>query len=54
MVSVTASVGAAVFPADGDTYEALLAAADARMYARKHHRPRPVAAPVDRSAAGAA
>jgi len=39
-VRLTISVGAAVFPADGDSYEALLQAADRRMYedkaARKH------------------
>ena len=39
-VRLTISVGAAVFPADGDSYEALLQVADARMYedkaARKH------------------
>ncbi len=37
------SVGAAVFPHDGETYETLLATADARMYrdkaARKHREP---------------
>jgi diguanylate cyclase (GGDEF)-like protein len=41
-VRLTISVGAAVFPDDGDSYEALLQAADARMYedkaARKHQR----------------
>ncbi len=36
-VAVRASVGAAVFPLDGDTFEELLAAADARMYANKAH-----------------
>jgi diguanylate cyclase (GGDEF)-like protein/putative nucleotidyltransferase with HDIG domain len=39
------SVGAAVFPADGDTYETLLATADSRMYqdktCRKRLRPAP-------------
>jgi diguanylate cyclase (GGDEF)-like protein len=39
-VRLSISVGAAVFPADGDSYEALLQVADARMYedkaARKH------------------
>jgi diguanylate cyclase (GGDEF)-like protein/putative nucleotidyltransferase with HDIG domain len=39
-VRLSISVGAAVFPADGDSYEALLQIADARMYedkaARKH------------------
>jgi diguanylate cyclase (GGDEF)-like protein len=32
------SIGCAVFPDDGATYEALLAAADARMYENKHRR----------------
>jgi GGDEF domain-containing protein len=32
------SAGAAVFPYDGDTYEALLATADGRMYRDKNHR----------------
>ena len=35
---VTVSAGVAVFPHDGDTYEALLAAADARMYHDKAER----------------
>jgi diguanylate cyclase (GGDEF)-like protein/putative nucleotidyltransferase with HDIG domain len=34
------SAGAAVFPHDGDSYEALLAAADSRMYQDKAHRKR--------------
>ncbi len=34
-ITVTASVGAAVFPDDGDSYESLLQAADRRMYADK-------------------
>ena len=34
------SVGGAVFPQDGDTYEALLAAADGRMYRDKADRKR--------------
>jgi diguanylate cyclase (GGDEF)-like protein len=33
------SVGVAVFPFDGSAYEALLAAADARMYRQKERRP---------------
>ena len=32
------SVGAAIFPHDGDTYEALLATADSRMYRDKTRR----------------
>jgi diguanylate cyclase (GGDEF)-like protein len=35
------SIGCAVFPADGATYETLLAAADARMYRHKHRRGEP-------------
>ena len=40
-VTLGASVGVAMFPADGDTYESLLAAADRRMYqdkTREKHR----------------
>ncbi len=32
------SIGAAVYPADGASYEELLAVADSRMYTRKHRR----------------
>ena len=39
-VPLTISVGAAVFPHDGDGYEALLAAADSRMYRDKSVRRR--------------
>jgi diguanylate cyclase (GGDEF)-like protein len=35
-LSLAVSIGAAVFPRDGDSSEALLAAADARMYQDKH------------------
>ena len=38
---VSLSVGAAVFPEDGETYEALLATADGRMYHDKKSRKRP-------------
>jgi diguanylate cyclase (GGDEF)-like protein/putative nucleotidyltransferase with HDIG domain len=38
---LAASVGAAVFPHDGGTYEALLATADSRMYRDKTRRKRP-------------
>jgi diguanylate cyclase (GGDEF)-like protein/putative nucleotidyltransferase with HDIG domain len=34
------SIGAAIFPHDGDSYEALLATADSRMYRDKTHRKR--------------
>jgi diguanylate cyclase (GGDEF)-like protein/putative nucleotidyltransferase with HDIG domain len=40
MVPLSISVGAAVFPADGDTYEWLLAKADSRMYQHKIARKR--------------
>lgn len=36
-IRVTASIGAAVFPDDGDTMEALFAAADAALYREKAH-----------------
>lgn len=36
-IAIRASVGAAIFPLDGETFEDLLAAADARMYANKAH-----------------
>jgi len=35
-LAISASIGVASFPADGRTYEDLVAAADARMYQRKH------------------
>jgi diguanylate cyclase (GGDEF)-like protein len=35
LLRIRASVGAAVFPADGDSFEALLASADRRMYEHK-------------------
>ena len=35
-VEVGVSVGVSIFPEDGDTFSALLHAADVRMYARKH------------------
>jgi len=50
-LSLSISAGAAVFPHDGDTYEALLAKADSRMYgdksARKTDPERRVAAPAE-------
>jgi diguanylate cyclase (GGDEF)-like protein len=39
-VCVSLSIGAAVFPGDGETYEALLATADGRMYRDKKSRKR--------------
>jgi len=44
-VRLAASVGAAVFPRDGDTYEALLAVADQQMYRDKSQRKRITPAP---------
>jgi len=41
------SVGAAVFPHDGDTYETLLATADSRMYRDKTRRKRREAVPLE-------
>ncbi len=43
LVPLGLSIGAAVFPSDGETYEALLATADGRMYRDKKSR-KPVAA----------
>ena len=40
-VQLGISVGAAVFPQDGESYEALLATADSRMYQDKAQRKRP-------------
>ena len=50
-LGMSASVGAAVFPDDGHTYEALLEAADARMYASKRARGRPARARAPRPSA---
>jgi len=40
MLPLAISVGAAIFPHDGDTYETLLANADSRMYRDKTRRKR--------------
>jgi len=40
MLQLAISVGASVFPHDGDSYEALLATADSRMYRDKTRRKR--------------
>ena len=40
-VELGISVGAAVLPQDGESYEALLATADSRMYQDKSRRKRP-------------
>jgi diguanylate cyclase (GGDEF)-like protein len=47
VLRLSVSVGAAVFPHDGDGYEALLAAADQRMYRDKAHHRRPSAGPTE-------
>jgi len=41
VTGVSVSIGAAVFPGDGETYEGLLATADGRMYRDKKSRKRP-------------
>jgi len=43
MLSLAISIGAAVFPHDGDSYETLLATADSRMYRDKTRRKREIA-----------
>jgi diguanylate cyclase (GGDEF)-like protein len=48
-LAVSASIGVASYPTDGRTYEDLVAAADARMYQRKHLASSLVAAPNDGS-----
>jgi diguanylate cyclase (GGDEF)-like protein len=49
MLSISASLGVAAYPADGLSYEDLVAAADARMYQRKHVAAK-IAATQDESA----
>jgi len=52
MLPLAISVGASVFPHDGDTYETLLATADSRMYRDKTRRKREAGSPehsADRS-----
>jgi len=46
MMRISASLGVAVFPHDGTTYETLLAEADARMYRDKANRKRPQPLPA--------
>jgi predicted signal transduction protein with EAL and GGDEF domain len=57
-VQLGISIGAAIFPHDGNTYETLLATADSRMYRDKTSRKRnaraktgdtPAAVPIDPS-----
>src|SRR3989440_13060149 len=43
MLPLAISVGAAIFPHDGNTYETLLATADSRMYRDKTKRKRQIA-----------
>jgi diguanylate cyclase (GGDEF)-like protein len=40
MLPLSISIGASIFPHDGDTYETLLATADSRMYRDKTRRKR--------------
>ena len=40
MIPLAISIGAAIFPHDGDSYETLLATADSRMYRDKTRRKR--------------
>jgi diguanylate cyclase (GGDEF)-like protein/putative nucleotidyltransferase with HDIG domain len=47
LLPLAISVGAAVFPHDGDTYETLLATADSRMYRDKTRRKRETTGPRD-------
>jgi diguanylate cyclase (GGDEF)-like protein len=51
-IRIAISVGAAVFPHDGDSYEMLLATADSRMYRDKTSRKRLAAGGADEDAAG--
>ncbi len=53
-VPISISAGAAVFPQDGDTYEALLAKADSRMYRDKSQRKRDAQRQLNSGAADAA
>ena len=48
MLPLAISVGASVFPHDGDSYETLLATADSRMYRDKTRRKRETAGPHSR------
>jgi diguanylate cyclase (GGDEF)-like protein/putative nucleotidyltransferase with HDIG domain len=52
-VPLSISAGAAVFPHDGESYEALLAKADARMYRNKHDQKRDPHRRVDTTAPAA-
>ena len=45
MLALAISIGASIFPHDGDSYETLLATADSRMYRDKTRRKRLAAGP---------
>jgi hypothetical protein len=45
MLPLAISIGASIFPHDGDSYETLLATADSRMYRDKTRRKRQASAP---------
>ena len=47
LLQITISIGAAIFPHDGDSYETLLATADSRMYRDKTRRKRGTLGPGD-------
>jgi hypothetical protein len=55
LLQITISIGAAIFPHDGDSYETLLATADSRMYRDKTRRKRgtPVRMPLTNCTGGA-
>jgi diguanylate cyclase (GGDEF)-like protein len=50
-LQISISIGAAIFPHDGDSYETLLATADSRMYRDKTRRKRGTLGPGDKDAA---
>jgi len=57
LLSLAISVGAAIFPHDGESYETLLATADSRMYrdkTRRKRRPVPAAGPEEPARSGSA
>jgi diguanylate cyclase (GGDEF)-like protein len=52
LIPLSISIGASVFPHDGDSYETLLATADSRMYRDKTRRKRPAPSSPDRNGDG--
>jgi diguanylate cyclase (GGDEF)-like protein len=52
LIPLSISIGASVFPHDGDSYETLLATADSRMYRDKTRRKRPSPSSPDRNGDG--